>query len=312
MNSKGKKNNHYQIANKKDTKCFDGSEDSDDESELSDERVTYYEESSESEPDIDCSIWDCDCKILPTVISAPITGYHLMPTCSRNPDLQPKKKQKIVPEINPHLLDKSLIDDFKENWYKNTSLLNDKLELIIDPFKVANLTDLDLTDISATCSLYSNTDYLLVHDDQREDRLVAFVLYLTDNWNESKGGALQLLNKDDKGQPLAVVAEVTSMNDCRLSINGWFHTKIPPTFEMPLYTPLENGLYSKNIIKVKEVDIDLESWINEDYLEVKAIKVIQEYIEVNSEISLRGFFKKESFNEILQTLKSEGNELYCI
>ncbi|RZC32276.1 prolyl 3-hydroxylase sudestada1, partial [Asbolus verrucosus] len=73
-------------------------------------------------------------------------------------------------------------------------------------------------------SLYSNTDYLLVHDDQREDRMVAFILYLTgsDGWEECKGGALQLLSKDADGQPSKVaknVAEVTSLNDCRLSIN---------------------------------------------------------------------------------------------
>lgn len=101
------------------------------------------------------------------------------------------------------------------------------------------------------------------------------------------------------------MAEVTSLSDCRLSINGWFHTKTPPIFQTPLYQPLD-GLFSRNKFKAKEVDIELESWINEDYLEVEAINVIQKQIEENSEISLKNFFKDESFREISQILQSKG------
>lgn len=100
---------------------------------------------------------------------------------------------------------------------------------------------------------------------------------------------------------------MTTLSDCRLSINGWFHTKVSPTFKSPLYKPIENGLYSKECLKPKEVDIDLECWINEDYLEKSAIKFIQKHIEENSEMSLKSFFKHESFNEILQMLKDESN-----
>lgn len=101
------------------------------------------------------------------------------------------------------------------------------------------------------------------------------------------------------------MAEVTSLSDCRLSINGWFHTKTPPVFKTPLYQP-SDGLFSKNEFKAKEVDIELESWINEDYLEVEAINLIQKQIEENSEISLKNFFKEESFREISQILQSKG------
>ncbi|XP_018577996.1 prolyl 3-hydroxylase OGFOD1 isoform X2 [Anoplophora glabripennis] len=364
------------------------------ESEDSDEYesgFSYQEESSESEPELECDLWDDDCKIIPKTVSSFITD-HLMPTCGRCPDIQPKKKQKIAPELNPILLSSSFMETFRENWNKNMKLLDDNIELINVPFKVcvvnnlidnvhflecirqefyeldwnirnmdlyeffqskdlkylnyeyvtsilnflktdvmnwvANLTGLNLTHISATCSLYSNTDYLLVHDDQREDRLVAFVLYLSKDWSESNGGALQLFNKDECGHPLKnvrsiypsnnqlvffpvtndsyhQVEEVTSLNNCRLSINGWFHTKYPPIFQTPPYKPLENGLYSKNFIKAKDVDIELVSWINEDYLEMKAVKLIQKHIEENSEISLRNFFKKESFNEIVQSLNNK-------
>ncbi|KAG5870883.1 hypothetical protein JTB14_035751 [Gonioctena quinquepunctata] len=357
------------------------------------EEVSYYEESSASEPEIECNSWDIDCRVVSTDVSV-ITGYHLMPTCHRDPDCQPAKKQKISPVINHNLVHKEIVEQLKNHWNLNRKLQNNHLELIVDPFKicvinnllensnilddirqefyeldwhnrnmdlyeffqskdlkylhsehiknvfdflkgdlmewVADITGLSLTHISATCSLYSNTDYLLVHDDQREDRMVAFVLYLTgkDGWNESKGGALQLLNKDVCEQPLEVVrdifpsnnqlvifpvtsdsyhqvAEVTTMDDCRLSINGWFHTKVPPVFKTPQYNPPESGLYSNRCIKAKEVDIDLESWINEDYLNFKSIKLIQNQIEENSEISLKMFFKNESFGEVLHSLQSE-------
>ncbi|KAJ8932550.1 hypothetical protein NQ318_000702 [Aromia moschata] len=360
------------------------------ESELTDEEgLNYYEESSESNDEVECETWDNDCKILPNIPSSIITD-HLMPTCSRDPDLQPKKKQKLAPEISPVLLEKKFTDTFQENWNRCTPFVNDTLEIITDPFKVcvvnnflanekllddtrqefyeldwnsrsmdlyeffqskdlkylnsehirnmfeflktdvmkwvAELTRLNLTHISATCSLYSNTDYLLVHDDQREDRLIAFVLYLTNDWNESEGGALQLYNKDSDYQPLEVVrnifpannqlvffpvtsdsyhqvAEVTSMNNCRLSINGWFHTKVPPTFETPPFKPLTNGLYSKNVIKAKEVDIDLESWINEDYLEIKAIKLIQKHIEGKLRNFIKKFFQKRIIYRDIQWIK---------
>nr|XP_023022848.1 prolyl 3-hydroxylase sudestada1 [Leptinotarsa decemlineata] len=391
MNFKGKR-----AMNKSTNRIPSESEDESDNSgsdSSKEEEISYYEESSASEPEIECCNWDDDCRVVSTHESV-TSGYHLMPTCHRDPDGRPVKKQKVTPEIT-----KTLLDELKKCWSCNKNLQNNHFELIVEPFKVCvinnlienshllddirnefyeldwntrnmdlyeffqskdlkyltsehirnmfdflkgdlmqwvmNITGLNLTHVSATCSLYSNTDYLLVHDDQREDRMVAFILYLTgkEGWNESKGGSLQLLNKDDKGQPLDVVrniipsnnqlvifpvtsdsyhqvAEVTCMDDCRLSINGWFHTKVSPVFNSPSYNVPESGLYSNESIKAKEVDIDLESWINEDYLNFKAIKLIQEHIEENSEISLRMFFKNESFNEILQTLRSEGNKLF--
>lgn len=80
---------------------------------------------------------------------------------------------------------------------------------------MAKITNLNLTHISATCSVYTNTDYLLVHDDQREDRMVAFVFYLTfpEGWKEDMGGALQLFNKDSNGHPLEVVQSIFPSNN---------------------------------------------------------------------------------------------------
>lgn len=81
--------------------------------------------------------------------------------------------------------------------------------------QVSNLTDLNLTHVSATCSVYTNTDYLLVHDDQREDRMVAFIFYLNcfNNWSEDKGGALELFDKDKDGHPQNIVRRIFPSNN---------------------------------------------------------------------------------------------------
>lgn len=69
--------------------------------------------------------------------------------------------------------------------------------------------------MSATCSIYTNTDYLLIHDDQREDRMVAFIFYLNciEDWSEELGGALELFNKDQDGHPVEVVKRILPSNN---------------------------------------------------------------------------------------------------
>lgn len=203
-----------------------------------------------------------------------------MPTCSRDPDLNPSKKQKVTFDINKELLDIKFVTEFQDKWQNNTKFLKKNVELLNDPFKlcivnnfienvdllsnlreemyeldwnnrnmdlyefyqskdlkyllnykylqliytflktnvikwVSELCHIEFSDISATCSLYNNTDYLLVHDDQREDRKIAFILYLTgpNGWSKSKGGALQLFNKDENGHPCKVVREIFPSNN---------------------------------------------------------------------------------------------------
>uniref|UniRef100_A0A6P7FK15 Prolyl 3-hydroxylase sudestada1 n=1 Tax=Diabrotica virgifera virgifera TaxID=50390 RepID=A0A6P7FK15_DIAVI len=246
--------------------------------ESSPDDANYFEESSGTEPETECELWDHDCKVIPNTPSS-LIGYHLMPTCSRDPDKIPQKKLKISAEIHKNLVRADFFNDLKDHWSKDEKLSSPDVEIITEPFKVcvinkfidnedvldnvrqefneldwnmrnmdlyeffqskdlkylssdyinaifnflkeeamewvANLTGYSLTHISATCSLYSNTDYLLVHDDQREDRMVAFVLYLTgkNGWNESKGGALQLFNKSETGQPQVCVRNIFPANN---------------------------------------------------------------------------------------------------
>lgn len=68
---------------------------------------------------------------------------------------------------------------------------------------------------SATCSFYSNTDFLLVHDDLQEDRMFAFVLYLTgpENWDASWGGSLQLLDCNERGHPGDIKKSINPANN---------------------------------------------------------------------------------------------------
>lgn len=55
-------------------------------------------------------------------------------------------------------------------------------------------TGIELNDtVDLTSSVYKYTDYLLCHDDELEDRRIAFVLYLTE-FDAHDGGTLELLS----------------------------------------------------------------------------------------------------------------------
>ncbi len=93
-----------------------------------------------------------------------------------------------------------------------------------------------------------NTHYLLCHDDQVQDRSIAFILNLSVNWKEEYGGSLDLFSVDSKNEPKEIVkkiipkfnqfnmfkvsdksfhqiSEVEVEDGSRLSISGWFYKK---------------------------------------------------------------------------------------
>lgn len=107
----------------------------------------------------------------------------------------------------------------------------------------AQVTQVETTpgEIDIFGAIYQDTDYLLPHDDQLEDRKIAWILYLT-TLTQEQGGALALYT-DDEGmpekkikayQPIAnsiafftvsdtswhEVEEVTA-DTSRVSIGGW-------------------------------------------------------------------------------------------
>ncbi|XP_050355273.1 prolyl 3-hydroxylase sudestada1 [Nymphalis io] len=101
---------------------------------------------------------------------------------------------------------------------------------------VSQVTGLELTSVSASCSLYGPGDHLLVHDDRLGDRRVAFIIYLApwtprgppvntahngaglgdfhdkhepeevlgEGWAAHMGGALELFECDSEGSPTHV------------------------------------------------------------------------------------------------------------
>lgn len=60
-----------------------------------------------------------------------------------------------------------------------------------------NLTGIELSsNVAMTVSNYEFTDVLLCHDDELENRRIAFVLYLSKDWEANFGGQLDLLSTD--------------------------------------------------------------------------------------------------------------------
>lgn len=112
---------------------------------------------------------------------------------------------------------------------------------------VTNIT-LYNTDLDIAGALYTDTDFLLCHDDQLQGRRIAFIFYLCEEFKQHDGGALALLDtkkvakKNIPGKvvkrlyptwntlsfftvsPISwhAVEEVTSHKE-RLSIGGWLH-----------------------------------------------------------------------------------------
>ncbi|CRL06983.1 CLUMA_CG019975, isoform A [Clunio marinus] len=106
-------------------------------------------------------------------------------------------------------------------FYQSTDLANIENEYLATFFKFLNtdvrlwmqeLTGMKFKKISASCSMYNNGDFLLAHDDLLSDRLIAYVFYLSpwenkEKWNDSMGGALELFETDDDGQPKFPVSQ---------------------------------------------------------------------------------------------------------
>lgn len=93
-------------------------------------------------------------------------------------------------------------------------------------------------------SLYEKTDYLVCHDDRIEDRKIAFIVYLSDNFTQKDGGALALYSNKGKHARKKIVAYPPAQNSLfifqvskvswheveevvsdkkRYAIGGWLH-----------------------------------------------------------------------------------------
>lgn len=71
---------------------------------------------------------------------------------------------------------------------------------------VERLTQQKFTNLTATCSMYTRGDYLLVHDDLLSNRRIAFVYYISPwedakEWSEEMGGSLEIFETDENDLP---------------------------------------------------------------------------------------------------------------
>jgi Rps23 Pro-64 3,4-dihydroxylase Tpa1-like proline 4-hydroxylase len=110
--------------------------------------------------------------------------------------------------------------------------------------KITN-TNLDKTRIDLHSLKLTNTNYLLCHDDRVQDRKVAFILNLSENWEKGDRGNLEFFETDSNDLPIKIlksilpkfnqfniflvseksyhqISEVLTDKE-RLSISGWFY-----------------------------------------------------------------------------------------
>ncbi|XP_037731653.1 prolyl 3-hydroxylase sudestada1 isoform X1 [Drosophila subpulchrella] len=197
------------------------------------------------------------------------------------------------------------------------------------------VTNLKLDYVSASCSMYTCGDYLLVHDDLLKDRRVAFIYYLSpwdgaEEWSESQGGCLEIFGSDDQCFPqfpvqrkiapkdnqfaffkvgsrsFHQVGEVTTFDFPRLTINGWFHGETNEAFVADSLRafPRLNYLQPDSLNKPP-----LGLFLNNVYLKGATRRSIQKRIEENSEICLYEFFKREKFELARSQLLADSDTL---
>ncbi|KAL0122860.1 hypothetical protein PUN28_007500 [Cardiocondyla obscurior] len=176
--------------------------------------------------------------------------------------------------------------------------------------------------VSMSSARYCDTDHLLCHDDNMDDRRIAYIFYLTNNWCKEDGGALDLFDTDEEGSPDKIVkslipeynslvffevvdnsyhqvAEVLAKDKCRWSINGWFHGPLKKDFHRS--SRCES---TKTFVQPNSDLVDLHSWISDDYLAPTIMEQIQEDVEASSYTFLKKFLKEPVYLEIANDLTS--------
>ncbi|KZC07106.1 PREDICTED: prolyl 3-hydroxylase OGFOD1 [Dufourea novaeangliae] len=204
---------------------------------------------------------------------------------------------------------------------KNLKLLYETFQTDLATWMEQN-TKIDLNKkISMSSSCYSDTDYLLCHDDNMGDRRIAFILYLSKNWTVEDGGALDLFDTDGNGLPRNVVkslvpeynslvffevvdnsyhqvAEVISPEKSRWSINGWFHGPLRESNKPPRPDTEPNYIGPVN----KHVSLD--NWITMCYLLPGIVKEIQQDMEQESFAFLSNFLVDDIYEKLATDVSS--------
>ncbi|VDN20230.1 unnamed protein product [Gongylonema pulchrum] len=193
-----------------------------------------------------------------------------------------------------------------------------------------SVSKIDLnSDVAITGSCYKNTDLLLPHDDQCEGRAIAFVLYLSPNWEEADGGQLVLYETDDQNNPKSIVksmnpventlllfpvsprswhmvTEVTSQKE-RISLHGWFHSDVCVT--------AERAKSKSPVVGPKpHLDIaheELRNWLTPEFIDSKYHSDMSTYFCSEGELNLMQFLRPEKAEALLHELDSADFEEIC-
>ncbi|XP_070562751.1 prolyl 3-hydroxylase OGFOD1-like [Ptychodera flava] len=187
-----------------------------------------------------------------------------------------------------------------------------------------DVTGIQLSDkVDMTCAKYDYTDVLLCHDDELEDRRIAFILYLVPPWSKDDGGSLDLFDVNENGQPRNIVkslvpqnnnfvffevtpvsfhqvAEVLCQDKTRLSVSGWFHG--PPVDRPQPYVQPPDPLKTAEIVGEDK----LFEWVNPTYMDVLIQAQIQEKFSEDSEIELQNFLQEEKYLAVAAAVKENA------
>ncbi|XP_076439977.1 prolyl 3-hydroxylase OGFOD1-like [Babylonia areolata] len=225
----------------------------------------------------------------------------------KNNDLYKFKQSMELKHVNSPCINifRDILQEQLLPWFRDVTRfpLNDKVDMF--------------------CSNYDYTDTLLCHDDELEERYIAYIYYLVpDSWCQEDGGTLDLFDTDDKGQPNNIVksivpaknlflffevspgsfhqvAEVLAEDKTRLAISGWFHG--PPVRRPPPYVEPPMPVSACGSIK----DDEFFDWINPVYLSQDIQNEIRERFEAESELELTNFLKEEKYEQLLAALSNQ-------
>lgn len=181
--------------------------------------------------------------------------------------------------------------------------------------------NIKLTHTTMTASKYKKHDFLLCHDDQVEDRAIAFIFYLSHDWKPSDGGMLRFFRVED-GKPThsydkEIVPQFNTMamfrvtdtsfheveevyaDKERLTINGWFHSVKKPSEEDTSAEPFLRGTLLSFQSKVY-TDTPFSDFLNRDFQAIT--KPMQQELLDKSHFFMLDALNKTVYGSLLKEL----------
>lgn len=241
--------------------------------------------------------------------------------------------EKFLLSVKKNLLKNifSLVDNDLYQFYQIESLRNvqqvdvEKIykELTSHCFTVfiRNVTGLEISNkLTINSSLYLKGNVLLVHDDQVDDRKLAFILYLVDlNWSKNDGGSLDIFISKKRlayrcirsflplwnsmllfevsTKSFHQVAEMLSRKK-RLTIAGWWHENKKHNNYTKLLDP--SLMFYKPISNKKLCQL----WLNQNYLKMITIKKLNKIFVKNGVIEMYHVLKPTLYDALMKDLKN--------